>query len=89
MKINHSHSNIAITNIDNEINDEYGTLQKYPASFSKIVAQKLDSILLRNHAMKCRGFLMRRSERYLNKWQKCFYSLNMDEFTSINTRKIL
>lgn len=75
--------------IDNEVIDEFGTLQKYDIPFSKIVAQKLDHILLRNHAMKCRGFLMRKSLKHAKKWQKSFYCLNMDEFTALNTRKIL
>jgi len=84
-----SASNIAMSSVDNEIHDEFGTLQRYPVSFARIIAQKLDTILLRNHAMKCRGFLMRRSLKYSKKWQKCFYTLDMDEFTSIATRKIL
>lgn len=44
---------------------------------------------MKNMAYKCRGFLQRRSIKYQNKWQKCFYSLDMDEFISLKSRKVL
>ena len=68
-----STSQIAMSLADNEIVDELGTWQKYSAPYAKIIAQKLDNILLRNLAMKCRGFLHRKSLKKKGKWQLCFY----------------
>ena len=68
-----STSQIAMSLADHEVVDELGTWQKYSASYSKIIAQKLDTILLRNLAMKCRGMLLRKSLKKKGKWQECFY----------------
>lgn len=49
----------------------------------------MDQILLRNLALKCRGFLQRKSQKYAKKWQKCFYCLDMLHFTSVQAQKVL
>lgn len=83
-----SHSKL-LTNMDEFEQIQCGTLYKYSQPFSIIIARKMDQLLLRNLAIKCRGFLQRQSLKYKNKWQTCFYQLDMVEFTSSKTRKVL
>ena len=69
--------------------DQFGSLAKSEVQISKIIARRMDNLLLRDLALKCRGFLYRRSSKYPDKWQKCFYHFGMEEFTSIKCQKIL
>lgn len=64
-------------------------MQKYPMPLSNLISTKIDRIIMKNMAYKCRGFLQRLSLVHKNKWQKCFYCIDMDEFTSVKGRKVL
>ena len=56
------------TNINDITIDQFGTLQKYKKVIPALIAKKLDQVLLWNSALKCRGFLQRKSIKKANKW---------------------
>jgi hypothetical protein len=66
-----------------------GDLSMYPQPLPQILGSKIDKMLLRNMALKCRGFLWRNSIKYPNKWTKCFYCFDIHQFTSIKALKYL
>ena len=74
---------------DEVVDERYGNMQRYSAPFSVIIAKQLDGVLLRNQVFRCRGHLMRNSLKYRNKWQICFYMLDILLFTSVKAEKIL
>jgi len=81
--------NTSVTQQNIEIGDQFGTLKQYNISVTQLVAKKLDKVLLRNYALKCRGFLYRNSLKHLNKWSKSFYCLDIHGFTSPKATKRL
>ena len=48
--------------------DQFGSLARSDVSISKIIAKRMDNLLIRDLALKCRGFLYRRSTKYPDKW---------------------
>lgn len=54
-----------------------------------IIAKQLDGLLLRNLVFRSRGHIMRNSLKYRNKWQICFYMLDILLFTSVKAEKVL
>lgn len=60
-----------------EVKDQFGTLVKYKCSLPLLIARKIDAVLLKNLAFKCRGFLSRQSLKKSNKWSNCFCFIDL------------
>ena len=59
---------ISLQKSDVGAEDMFGSLSKLQVPLSVFVSKKLDKILVNNMALKCRGFLQRRSQKYSSKW---------------------
>lgn len=82
--ITQNESSLMLTrNQAEEAMDQFGTLIKVKDPLPKMIAKKLDQVLLRKLALKSRGFLHRKSVKYSHKWQKGFYYIDIDSFTSV------
>lgn len=70
--------------------DQFGALVKYRETLPKLIAKKIDIVLMRNLVFSCRGYLARQSLKKANKWStNCFAYIDMEMYASLKGDKVL